>query len=387
MPPRRSKRMRIETTRVSESRTARTREQRPKMDNGPSEPVQTNSEVTQPSRSTASSPHAICIDDIPPAVPSVHNMLDKQKVWLVGSSILKHAQLEAFLRPGGLHLNLKRLNISLWWQGYSGLKLSQVEQKLKTLAKRGGRRRQRPERAGRASSSTAAEHVAQPPVENQMVASHSPQPSTAPMMVAPSITVAGPTDAIGSFQQESTEMAQGVNKVWVIGSSIVKRASIASRERKGGLNLGIVNTEIWWQGYGGMVLSQLLPKLRVLRRIENDPDVLIIHCGANSLGLIELKSLLEKLQDTLEQIAKLFPRSKLVWSNLLPRFNWRYSEDIRAMEDSRKRVNREAILLREKKMSKLWPLVTICVEVLPPSLMVFGPPILPLWRLQFHKCP
>lgn len=60
-----------------------------------------------------------------------------------------------------------------------------------------------------------------------------------------------------------------------------------------------------------MVLSQLLPKLRVLRRIENDPDVLIIHCGANSLGLIELKSLLEKLQDTLEQIAKLFPRSKL----------------------------------------------------------------------------
>lgn len=117
----------------------------------------------------------------------------------------------------------------------------------------------------------------------------------------------------------------GVNKVWVIGSSIVKRASIASRERKGGLNLGIVNTEIWWQGYGGMVLSQLLPKLRVLRRIENDPDVLIIHCGANSLGLIELKSLLEKLQDTLEQIAKLFPRSKLVWSNLLPRFNWRYS--------------------------------------------------------------
>lgn len=131
--------MRIEMTRASESRTARTREQRPNgiMDDGPSEPVQTNSEVTQPSRTTTSSSYAICMDDIPPAVPSIHNMLDKQKVWLVGSSILKHAQLEAFLRPGGLHLNLKRLNISLWWQGYSGLKLSQVEQKLKTLAKVG----------------------------------------------------------------------------------------------------------------------------------------------------------------------------------------------------------------------------------------------------------
>lgn len=80
-----------------------------------------------------------------------------------------------------------------------------------TRSQRGGRRRQRPERAGRASSSTAAEQVAQPPVQNQMVASHSPQPSTAPMMVAPSVTGAGPTDAIGSTQQESTEMAQGNN--------------------------------------------------------------------------------------------------------------------------------------------------------------------------------
>uniref|UniRef100_A0A8W8LZR6 Tyr recombinase domain-containing protein n=1 Tax=Magallana gigas TaxID=29159 RepID=A0A8W8LZR6_MAGGI len=147
-----------------------------------------------------------------------------------------------------------------------------------------------------------------------------------------------------ALQGETQHVIQlaGVNKVWVIGSSIVKRASIESRERKGGLNLGIANNEIWWQGYGGMVLSQLLPKLRVLRGIENDPDILIIHCRANILGLIELKSLLEKLQDTLEQIAKLFPRSKLV---------------------------------EGEKMSKLWPLVTICVEVLPPSLMVFGPPI------------
>ena len=58
-------------------------------------------------------------------------------MWLVGSSILKHAQLEAFLRPGGLHLNLARVNISIWWQGNSGLKLCQTERKLRTLAKVG----------------------------------------------------------------------------------------------------------------------------------------------------------------------------------------------------------------------------------------------------------
>lgn len=58
--------------------------------------------------------------------------------------------------------------------------------------------------------------------------------------------------------------------------------------------------------------------------------------------------MLEKLKAALEQIAKLFTRAKMLKKlnlNLLLRFNWRYTEDIRAMEDSRKRVNRKAISL------------------------------------------
>uniref|UniRef100_K1QF28 Uncharacterized protein n=1 Tax=Magallana gigas TaxID=29159 RepID=K1QF28_MAGGI len=105
MPPRRSKRMRIETTRSSESRTARTREQRPIMDDGPSEPVQTISEVTQPSRTTTSSSYAICMDDIPPAVPSVHNMLGMYVSNAIKQKIIerKYIDLASLLppRPGG----------------------------------------------------------------------------------------------------------------------------------------------------------------------------------------------------------------------------------------------------------------------------------------------
>lgn len=40
--------------------------------------------------------------------------------------------------------------------------------------------------------------------------------------------------------------------------------------------------------------------------IENDTNILIIHCGANSFDIIDLKSLLVKLHTTREQIAKLF---------------------------------------------------------------------------------
>lgn len=57
--------------------------------------------------------------------------------------------------------------------------------------------------------------------------------------------------------------------------------------------------------------------------------------------------MLEKLKAALEQIAKLFTRVKMLKKlnlNLLPRFNWRYSEDIRAMEDSRKRKQKSNIV-------------------------------------------
>ena len=136
------------------------------------------------------------------------SIVDKQKVWLVGSSILKHAQLEAFLRPGGLHLNLKRLNISLWWQGYSGLKLSQVEQKLKTLAK------------------------------------------------------VGPA-----------------------------------------------------------------------------PNVILIHCGGNDLGETSIRKLRLVCMKLFQFIQTNFPHSKVIWSCILPRIQWRYSQNSRAMESQRKRLN------------------------------------------------
>lgn len=44
----------------------------------------------------------------------------------------------------------------------------------------------------------AAEQVAKPPVESRIVASRSRQPPTAPIMVAPSVTVPGSTDNVGS---------------------------------------------------------------------------------------------------------------------------------------------------------------------------------------------
>jgi hypothetical protein len=36
----------------------------------------------------------------------------------------------------------------------------------------------------------------------------------------------------------------------------------------------------------------------------------------------------------------MFPGSKIMFSNILTRLSWRYSEDLKAMDDKRKRLNR-----------------------------------------------
>jgi hypothetical protein len=45
------------------------------------------------------------------------------KEWIIGSSIIKKALIEARKRPGGIQLVLTRLCMSLWWQGRSEMSL------------------------------------------------------------------------------------------------------------------------------------------------------------------------------------------------------------------------------------------------------------------------
>ena len=135
----------------------------------------------------------------------------------------------------------------------------------------------------------------------------------------------------------------GRSRVWIVGSSIVKRASTCAFTRLGGLDLSLPNASIWWQGYGGMKLLDLVPKLRILLRYEDPPRYLIIHCGANNVGQTSTERLIQVLIATLLEVCSLFPASSIVWSSSLPRFSWRFSTNVRAMNKIRARLDREAI--------------------------------------------
>lgn len=127
----------------------------------------------------------------------------------------------------------------------------------------------------------------------------------------------------------------------MVGSSIVKRAFVAARNRPGGVCLGLqrLSINIWWQGKGGMVWSELYKKIKALLKVNDSPHYLILHCGGNDIGNISLRILIQIFKRTLEKIQLLLPNTKIIWSQLLPRRNWRYSENIDAMNKTVKRLN------------------------------------------------
>lgn len=91
--------------------------------------------------------------------------------------------------------------------------------------------------------------------------------------------------------------------------------------RPGGLNLNLHNTLILLQGYSGMKLQDLVPRLSTLLRIELRPQFFIIHCGPlNNVGQTTTKKLLEVLFSTLSQICAMLPTTKVILSLSLPRF-------------------------------------------------------------------
>ncbi|XP_061194825.1 uncharacterized protein LOC133202988 [Saccostrea echinata] len=132
--------------------------------------------------------------------------------------------------------------------------------------------------------------------------------------------------------------------VWIVGSSIIKRASMAARLRPGGWSLGLTQrgVDMWWQGYGGLKFIDLVQKVRYLATLEDPPRYLIIHCGANDLGQIKLSRLLYRIKWDIQLLSRIFTNTTLVWSFLLPRISWRHSSNIRAMEQARDRLNRWA---------------------------------------------
>ena len=100
----------------------------------------------------------------------------------------------------------------------------------------------------------------------------------------------------------------------------MKRAFVAARNRPGGVCLGLqrLGINIWWQGKGGMVWLDMYKKIKTLLKVNDKPQYLILHSGANDVGSSPLKSLIQNIKTSLGKIQLLLPNTKIIWSQLPP---------------------------------------------------------------------
>jgi hypothetical protein len=70
---------------------------------------------------------------------------------------------------------------------------------------------------------------------------------------------------------------------------------------------------------------QLTIILLILSSLEDTPDVIVLHVAGNDLGAYEIGDLRYFLRAQLRHIKRNYPNTKLIWSQILPRTNWRHS--------------------------------------------------------------
>ena len=129
--------------------------------------------------------------------------------------------------------------------------------------------------------------------------------------------------------------------VWLMGSSILKWAQTEALIRPGGcsLNLDRENISLWWQGYSGLTLTQVIDKLKHLSRFGPQPSTSLLHCGGNDLGHISIRKLRLQTRQIMKFISLYFPQTKIILSCILPRTFWRHSQNNDKMEAARRCFN------------------------------------------------
>lgn len=95
-----------------------------------------------------------------------------------------------------------------------------------------------------------------------------------------------------------------------------------------------------WAGMSGMSLYNVVPIVQSMINFYGLPDAIMIHCGGNDIGKINCAKLLFDLKFMLYVVGRMICGRRVMFSSILPRLKWRHSDNERAMDVTRKRINR-----------------------------------------------
>lgn len=131
---------------------------------------------------------------------------------------------------------------------------------------------------------------------------------------------------------------KAVTKIWIIGSSYIRRGEEAAYENFGE-NFGL-NAKVEWFGKGGMRWSGVLPRFYAeLSNAQSPPDSLVVHAGGNDLGMTPAKKLASIMEQELMELNAEFPSMTIAYSCINERKVWRNGPPGRVNVD-RKTVNK-----------------------------------------------
>ncbi|KAJ8307959.1 hypothetical protein KUTeg_014489 [Tegillarca granosa] len=138
-----------------------------------------------------------------------------------------------------------------------------------------------------------------------------------------------PPNVIQSWGRWKSDAYRGYIHIWIVGSSIVYWAQRRALSRPVGRNLGLekYGVQIRWCGIRGMKWSQLLTRIQRDLRNFPCPQYLVIQLRWEmKLDILSLSKL---------------PNTTVVWSCILPRLFWYGARSQVAIDNVRKRTNRE----------------------------------------------
>lgn len=130
--------------------------------------------------------------------------------------------------------------------------------------------------------------------------------------------------------------------LWICRHSIVYREHRQASNLSGGMQLGFKGeTVLRWYRRRSILQDQLVPILYTVVALEQASDMLVVHPSENYLGMCKGVDLMLRAKEDLGQILELFPRVKIIWSDMLQHSMCQGAAKPLWINKARKYVNRE----------------------------------------------
>lgn len=126
--------------------------------------------------------------------------------------------------------------------------------------------------------------------------------------------------------------------IWIIGDSYVRRCAQRAAETLG-WNLGLQDACVSWFGWGGLRWKGLLPFFFHCLQGRAAPDVLVLSCGGNDMGVVTSVQLVNMMKEDLHRLHILHPLMSIIFSSITPRCRWRADVKPAKIDKARRFVN------------------------------------------------